>query len=68
MSFIVDDIRFEQFQDMMAYLNERLAQWNNFEVEKGIDTIILIVTKPPLTNELSIHVVDETKAIERLGE
>lgn len=67
MSFIVDDIRFEQFQDMMDYLNQRLAQWNNFEVEKGTDTITIVITKPPLTNELGISIIDETKALDRLG-
>jgi hypothetical protein len=72
MSFIVhaDDreIRFEQFHEMNAYIEQRLTSWNNFEVEKGRWQITLTVMKPATdNNNLGISVNDSTTTSEVLN-
>lgn len=71
MSFIlhVDDqeLYFEQFADMNQFIEQRLASWNNFEVETGRQQITITIMKPPLTNSIGISVNDTTQASERIS-
>ena len=72
MSFIINsgdrEIRFEQFHEMSAYIEQRLAAWNNFEVEKGRRQITLTVMKPATdNNNLGISVNDSTTTSEVLN-
>jgi LPS sulfotransferase NodH len=58
---------FDQMQDLLAYITERLAVWNNFEVENGLDWLEITVTKPEDPAALGIHIEDEMKLADRMG-
>jgi len=62
-----DPLDFEQIQDLFNHLNERVAQWNNFEVEKGLDWLEITITKPLPENTLGIHVNDKAPTSESIG-
>lgn len=74
MSFLVPsnrsgepDLVFEQFPDLIAYITDQLAAWNNFEVEQGVLRKSFTIVKPTLTNTLGVIVSDETTAGDKFG-
>lgn len=72
MSFVLHTSRdeeaqhFEQMRELVNYIEERLAVWNNFEVEQGAVQITLTISKPPQVNTIGIQVNDQTQTSDHL--
>jgi hypothetical protein len=72
MSFNLDTSRdteqqhFEQMRELINYIEERLAVWNNFEVEQGAVQITLTISKPPQENTIGIQVNDQAQSSDHL--
>jgi hypothetical protein len=49
---------FETFDQLMDYIREQLAFWNNFEVEKGNSAKTFTVIKPQPETDLAIQVAE----------
>jgi LPS sulfotransferase NodH len=60
-------MRFEQMDDLFEYLRQRVAQWNNFEVEQGKTVMAIVIEKPAINNALDVNVAEEINTTDRMG-
>lgn len=51
---------FEQYQDLISHLQEKVAAWNNFTPEQTL--YIAIKKVPSQTETLGVHVADDIDA------
>lgn len=71
MSFVVHtdghENRYEEFHPMIAFIADKLAYWNNFEVEQGRTQITITIMKPVDPNALGVSVNEAAGVAERLS-
>lgn len=69
MDFLVtidgSEFRFEQYQDMLSFLQEKLAYWNNFQSDQEYTVVFRKI--PSQTETVGVNVKDEWKAFERFS-